>query len=107
MVTNTRLGIKEIIGDKRDQILEIAAKHGAMNVRVFGSVARGEARPDSDVDLLVDWDFGGMTSWGGVGFDIEVQALLGRSVDVVEAKQLHPLIKQQVIREAIPLEVHP
>lgn len=107
MITNTRLGIKEIIGDKRDQILESAAKHGAMNVRVFGSVARGEARPDSDVDLLVDWDMGRITSWGGVGFDIEVQALLGRSVDVVEAKQLHPLIKQQVIREAIPLEVHP
>ncbi len=49
----------------RQEILRIAAKHGARNVRVFGSVARGEAHPESDVDLLVEWDLDRITAWGG------------------------------------------
>ncbi len=97
------LGIEDIIGDKRDEILRLADKHGARNVRVFGSVARGEARPDSDVDLLVDWDYSRLSSWGGVGFELEVGDLLGREVEVVSEKWLHPKLRDRILGEAVPL----
>ncbi len=97
------LGIDDIIGDKRDEILRLADKHGATNVRVFGSVARGEAHPDSDVDLLVDWDYSRLSSWGGVGFDLGVAELLGRKVDVVSEKALHPMLRDRVLKEAVAL----
>lgn len=91
-----------LIEEKREQILEIAEKHGAVNVRVFGSVARGEARPDSDVDLLVDvapvhspWFPGGLIA--------ELEEALGRKVDVVEPEALHWYIKDKVLSEAVPL----
>jgi uncharacterized protein len=95
------LGINDLLKDKRDEILSIAAKHGASNVRVFGSVARGEARPDSDVDLLVD----GLenTAWGGGGLLIELEALLGRKVDLVSANDLHWYIREKTLREAVKL----
>jgi len=96
-------GIAEIIGDKRGEILRLAEQHGAFNVRVFGSVARGEATPDSDVDLLVEWDYSRLSPWGGVGFDMAVENLLGRRVDVVSEKTLHRLIRDQVLKEAVPL----
>jgi predicted nucleotidyltransferase len=56
------LGIEEIINGKREEVLRIAARHGAHRVRVFGSVAQGEARPDSDVDFLVEMERGRMDS---------------------------------------------
>ncbi len=103
MAVQVKLGIAEIIGDKRAEILRLAAKHGAQNVRVFGSVARGEAGPESDVDLLVEWDLRRISPWGGAGFDLEVQALLARGVDVVTLEDLHPMIRQQILSEAVPL----
>jgi predicted nucleotidyltransferase len=88
--------------EKRQDILRIAAQHGAYNVRVFGSVVRGEASPDSDVDLLVDlepdkslFDVGGLL--------MDLQTLLGREVDVVTEKALHWYIRDRIIREAQPL----
>ena len=101
--SKTGLGIAEIIGQKRDRILELADKHGAYNVRIFGSVARGEATPDSDIDLLVEWDFTRISPWGGAGLDIELQELLRRSVDVVTIEDLHPLMRASVLKEAIAL----
>jgi hypothetical protein len=97
------LGIDDLIGDKRQEILRLAEKHGANNVRIFGSVARGDAGPDSDVDFLVDWDYSRLSPWGGVGFELDLQDLLGREVDVVSEKWLHPLLRKQVLREAVPL----
>lgn len=94
------MGIDEILGAKRQEILRIAARHGARNVRVFGSVARGEARPDSDVDFLVD--VGPIHSRffpGGLVADLE--DLLGRKVDVVEVQGLYWLIKERVLQEAV------
>jgi uncharacterized protein len=87
----------------RDNILALAHAHGAYDVRVFGSVARGEATPDSDVDLLICWDYQRISAWGGVAFDTELETLLGYHVDVVSEKGLSPLIKGQVLNEATPL----
>jgi predicted nucleotidyltransferase len=93
---------RTILQTHRDDILSVAASHGARNVRVFGSVARGEARPDSDVDILVDMEPGrSLFDLGGLLYDL--QTLLGMEVDVVTEKGLRPRIRAQVMREAVPL----
>jgi predicted nucleotidyltransferase len=89
--------------NKREQILDIAAKHGAYNVRVFGSVVRGEDTPDSDIDFLIDYDLEKITPWFPVGLIHDLEDLLGRDVDVVTAKSLHHYIKERVLSEAKPL----
>ncbi len=101
MADNTSLGIAEIISDKRSAMLELAAQHGVYNVRVFGSVARGEAQADSDIDLLVD----GLenAAWGGGRLLMDLQELLGRQVDLVSEGDLHQRIRERVIKEAVPL----
>jgi hypothetical protein len=87
---------------RRDDILSIAAQHGARNVRVFGSVARGDARADSDLDILVDMEPGrSLFDLGGLLYDL--QSLLGVEVDVVTEKGLRPRIRAQVLQEAVPL----
>jgi len=87
---------------RRDEILAIAARRGARNVRVFGSVARGDARPGSDIDILVDMEPGrSLFDLGGLLVDL--QTLLGVDVDVVTEKGLRPRIRAEVLREAIPL----
>jgi predicted nucleotidyltransferase len=99
---NRTLGINEILQPKRREILEIAARHGAGQVRVFGSVARGEAREDSDIDLLVSP--GPVTSaWFPAGLMLDLQELLGREVDVVSEKGLHWYIRDRILSEAVPL----
>lgn len=97
------LGIKDLLTDKREAILRIAAENGASNVRVFGSVARGEAREDSDIDLLVDQDWTRLSYWGGMGLIIALEELLGRKVDVATVDELKPIIREHVLAEAIPL----
>lgn len=92
----------EILREKREEIIRIAAKHGALNVRVFGSVVRREAQDRSDIDLLID--AAPMTSpWFPAGLVLELEALLGRSVDVVTEKTLHWYIRDSILKEAIPL----
>ncbi|WP_455388507.1 nucleotidyltransferase family protein [Petrachloros mirabilis] len=96
------MGIQEIIGDKRDAILALAAKHGAFNVRVFGSVATGDADEASDVDFLVDMEPGrSLLDLGGLLMDL--QDLLGRKVDVVTEPALHWYIRDNVLQEARPV----
>jgi predicted nucleotidyltransferase len=93
------MGISEIVGNKKDQILAIAARHGASNVRVFGSVARGTAQPDSDIDFLIQLDPGrSLFDLGGLLMDL--QHLLNRKVDVVTEKGLHWYIRDRVLKEA-------
>ena len=93
------MGIPEIIGDKRDAILALAAKYGASNVRVFGSVAEGEATEASDVDFLVDMEPGrSLFDLGGLLMDL--QELLGRKVDVVTEPALHWYIRERVLHQA-------
>ncbi|HVC21705.1 MAG TPA: nucleotidyltransferase family protein [Vicinamibacterales bacterium] len=87
---------------KRQEILDVAAKHGARNVRLFGSTARGEARPDSDIDLLVEMDADrSLLDLVGLGQDLE--ALLARKVDVLTDASLHPALRDRILAEARPL----
>lgn len=96
------MGIDELLKAKREEILRIAARHGARNVRVFGSAARGEAGPDSDLDFLVEMDPGkSLFDLGGLLSDLE--GLLGCKVDVVTEKGLRERIRARVLREAVPL----
>jgi predicted nucleotidyltransferase len=90
--------------EKRQQILALAEKYGARNVRIFGSVARGEARPDSAVDFLVEMEPGrSLFDLGGLLY--ELQSLLGVEVDVVTEQGLHHRIRERVLREAIPVQL--
>jgi predicted nucleotidyltransferase len=96
------MGIDEVLKAKREEILRIAAQHGARNVRIFGSVARGEAKLDSDVDVLVDLEPGrSLLDLGGLLMDL--RDLLGCNVDVVTEKGLRERIRDRVLREAVPL----
>ena len=99
----TTQGIHEIIGNQREAILTLAEQHGATNVRVFGSVARGDAGPDSDIDLLVDQDWSRLSGWGGMELVVALEDLLGRRVDVATEEELRPGLREQVLREAVPL----
>ena len=92
----------ELLQQKCENILRIAAKHGGYNVRVFGSVARGEAGPDSDIDLLIEKG-PATTSWFPVGLVLDLEEILGRRVEVVTEKALHPDLRAQVLRDAMPL----
>ena len=94
--------LNEKIQGHRQEILSRAKKYGARNVRIFGSVARGDAREDSDIDVLVDLESGrSLLDLGGLLMDL--QDLLGRRVDVVTAKGLRDRIRSRVLKEAVPL----
>jgi uncharacterized protein len=97
------MAVLDTLQEKRSQILAIAAQHGAFNVRVFGSVVRGEETPESDIDFLIDYDLEKITPWFPVGLIHDLQDFLGREVDVVAAKSLHYYIKDRVLVEAKPL----
>jgi predicted nucleotidyltransferase len=91
-----------LLKSKRDQILRIARAHGARNVRVFGSAARGDATGASDVDFLVEFEPG--TSLLQQGAMIaELEELLGRRVDVAPEKTLREHVRDRILREAVPL----
>ncbi|MBA2244826.1 MAG: nucleotidyltransferase family protein [Gemmatimonadota bacterium] len=93
---------QELVWAKREEIKRIAEKHGAGNVRLFGSVARGDARPDSDVDLLID-EVGPTTPWFPGGLIVDLEELLGRRVDIVTESALRPSLRPYVLRDAVPL----
>jgi len=86
-----------------DYLVAIALKHGAFNVRVFGSVARGEETENSDIDFLIDYDIKKISPWFPAGLIGDLEILLGKKVDVVSAKCLHYFIKDRVLAEAIAL----
>jgi predicted nucleotidyltransferase len=96
------MGIQEIIADKKEQILALAAKYGASNVRVFGSVANGTANASSNIDFLVDMEKDrSLFDLGGLLMDL--QELFGRKVDVVTEDGLNWYIKNRIICEAKPI----
>lgn len=94
--------METLLKEKRQEILRIAREHGARRIRLFGSAARGEDRPDSDVDFLVEMEDGrSLLDIGGMQMDL--QDLLGRKVDVVTEKGMRPRIRDRVSKEAVPL----
>jgi len=86
----------------RARILEIAAAHGARNVRLFGSVARGESNEASDIDILVDME-PGRTYLNLVGLWLDLEELLGCKVDVLTDGGLSPYLRDRILAEAVPL----
>jgi predicted nucleotidyltransferase len=92
----------ERLMEQRDEVLAVAERHRARNVRVFGSVARGDDGPTSDVDLLVDLD-DGVTLIGLTALQRELSKLLGMTVDVVPAEMLKPRLRNRVLNQAVPI----
>lgn len=87
---------------ERNEILRCAANHGALNVRVFGSVVRREARATSDVDLLVEMQ-SGRNLLDLVGLQQDLEDLLGADVDVISDGGVSPHLRERIYAEAIPL----
>jgi uncharacterized protein len=87
---------------KRAAILSIAARHGVTTIRVFGSFARGDARPESDLDLLIETGNHRTPFFPG-GLIADLEAELGRRIDITTAAALHPLLRETVLREAVAL----
>ena len=96
------MDINRLLKEKRGEILKIAAMHGARNVRVFGSVARGQASAGSDLDLLVELE-PGRTLLDHAGLLLDLQDLLGIEVDVVTENGIKERIRQRVLEEAVQL----
>ena len=94
--------IDKVLQRKRDEILRIAASHGARDVRVFGSFARGEAGPESDIDILVKLD-PGRSLLDIIAIKQDLEDLIGCEVDVVTEAAISPYIREEVLREAISL----
>lgn len=98
-----RTGVKAVVSeDIAARVRQLGERYGVRRIRVFGSTAREEARPDSDIDLLVEYQ----PANGGfafVEFCEEIERLLGRKVDVVTERSLHPMIRDRVLAQAVPL----
>jgi len=94
--------LEELRGRYRDEILAIARKRGARNIRIFGSVARGDQRENSDVDFLVDFE-PGRSLLDLTGLWLDLSAVLGCKVDVISSRGLKPRLSVEVMRDAAPL----
>lgn len=92
-----------VIRDHREEVLRLADEHGALSVRLFGSAARGEDDADSDLDLLVDME-DGRSLVDHVALKQDLEDLLGREIDVVTERSLHPRVRERVLREAVSLQ---
>lgn len=92
----------QLITSKREEIITIAAKYNAVNIRLFGSVARGDDRPDSDIDFLVDiqkqWSL-----FDHISLIQDLEDLLGRKVDLIPADSIRDFCRDRILTEAIPL----
>jgi predicted nucleotidyltransferase len=96
------MSLLETVHERKEEIQELASKHGAGNVRIFGRAARGEDHAGSDLDFLIDI-VGPTSSWFPSGLALDLEDLLGRRVDVVTEKSLHWVLREKVLREARPI----
>jgi predicted nucleotidyltransferase len=94
--------VHQLLQTKRKKILQIAARHGARRVRVFGSVARGEVRRGSDIDFLVEMDEG-RSLLDHAALILDLERLLKRPVDVASERELRPPVRKKVLKDAIAL----
>jgi len=93
--------LERLRADKRDEALRLAAQHGAKRIRIFGSVARGEARETSDPDLLVDWEPGrSLLDHAALAQDLE--ELLNTKVHIGTERSLHWYVRDRILKEATP-----
>ncbi len=94
--------LPNLLTQKREEIISLAAKYDAVNVRIFGSVARGDDRPDSDIDFLVDvqrqWSL-----FDHIGLMQDLEDLLGRKVDLLPADNIRDFCRDRILTEAIVL----
>jgi uncharacterized protein len=95
--------LQQLLSENREDILAVAARHGASNIRVFGSVARGEETGNSDIDFLIDYDVKKISPWFPVRLIRDLENLLNHKVDVVTEKGLKPRIRVQVLADCILL----
>ena len=95
------MGTLSILQSKRTEILALAAKHGASNVRLFGSVVRGEDQDDSDVDFLVDMQET-RSLYDLIGLQQDLEMSIGRKVDVLTPNGINPYLKERILGEAAP-----
>ena len=96
------MSLRDDLHRRRHDLLRLASEHGVFNLRVFGSVARGEERPDSDVDLLIDLaEDRGFSDYPALAEELE--RVLGRKVDLVLARSLSPLFRPYIEADARPL----
>lgn len=96
------MDMQETLRKKRGEIIRVAAKHGARNVRVFGSVARGDADSHSDIDLIADLE-AGTGLFDHAALVTELNELLGCKVDVISSRGIKARIRARVLEEAVPL----
>jgi uncharacterized protein len=96
------MNLSQLIQQKRRQVLDIAAGHGALNVRLFGSVARGETTESSDLDLLIEMETG-RSLLDIVAIKQDLEELLGCKVDVVTEAAISPYLRDKVLNEAVRL----
>jgi uncharacterized protein len=99
----TQQAIADLLKNKREEIISIAAKHGAFNVRIFGSVARSQADQDSDIDFLVDYSIDSISPWFPAGLVLDLEKLLGYKVDIATEGALKERIRERILQEAIAL----
>jgi hypothetical protein len=96
----TDMATLKILRENRDEILRIAAGHGGQDLRIFGSWARGEARPDSDIDILVKLD-PGHSLLDLIAIEQDLEDLLGCKIDVLTEASISPYIREQVLKDAV------
>ena len=94
--------VEKLIREKREEILRVCARHGARRVRVFGSVARGQADEESDIDLLVEFE-PGRSLLDHATLLLELEQLLGCKVDVISERGIKERLRERVLGEAMPL----
>jgi hypothetical protein len=96
----TEMATLKILHENRDEILRIASGHGGQDLRIFGSWARGEARPDSDIDILVKLD-PGRSLLDLIAIEQDLEDLLGCKIDVLTEASISPHIREQVLKDAV------
>ena len=96
------MAIIDTLHEKRDDVIAVARQHGVASIKVFGSVARREETAQSDVDFLVRTG-ADVSAWFPAGLILDLEALLGRPIDIVTEQGLNSLLREQVMSEAIPI----